>query len=112
MAEYLIKHGIPQDHIIRENKSMNAWQNLTNRKKIIDHEDSRQYTVAVTSNYHVYRVLRYAKNIGLKCTGAGAHAAPYYWPSALIREFVAIHKEKKHFLLFITGLLLVVIQIF
>lgn len=109
MAEYLIKHGIPEDHIIRENKSMNTWQNLTNCKKIIDQEDTRKYTVVVTSNYHVYRALRYAKDIGLKCTGVGAHVAPYYWPSALIREFVAIHKEKKHFLLFMTGMLLVVL---
>lgn len=111
MADYLISHGIPEDHIIRENKSINTWQNLTNCKKIIDEQPGRKYTVVVTSNYHVYRALRYAKDIGLKCTGVGSHVAPYYWPSALIREFAAIHKEKKHSLLFMTGMLLVLLPI-
>jgi hypothetical protein len=41
---------------------------------------------------------------------AMSHVAFYYWPSALIREFVAIHNEKKHFLLFIAGWILWIIM--
>ena len=47
--------------------------------------------------------MRYCRKIGLKCTGIGSHVALYYWPSALIREFVAIHREPKHLLYFIGG---------
>ena len=106
MADYLRKHGIPDDHILVENRSLNTWENLKNSQKIIENRAGRKYTVLVTGNYHVYRALRYAKDLGLQCTGVGSRVAPYYWPSALIREFVAIHKEKKHLILFLTGWLL------
>lgn len=103
MAQYLRDHGIPYDHILLEDKSLTTLENLQNSKSLIDARPGRKYTVLVTSNYHVYRALRYCRKIGLKCTGVGAHVAPYYWPSALIREFVAIHHEKKHLLLFLAG---------
>ena len=65
----------------------------------------------MTSNYHVYRALRYCRRIGLACTGVGAHVAAYYWPSALIREFFAVHREKKHLLLFLIGWVLMVFPV-
>ena len=63
----------------------------------------------MTSNYHVYRALRYCRKIGLKCTGIGSHVAFYYWPSALIREFIAINVEKKHLLFLLLGWVLFMI---
>ena len=71
--------------------------------------EGRKYTTLVTSNYHVYRALRYCRKIGHDCTGIGSHVAFYYWPSALIREFVAIHSEKKHFIMLVAGWVLCVI---
>ncbi|MEE3392061.1 MAG: hypothetical protein VZR23_00050 [Lachnospiraceae bacterium] len=38
--------------------------------------------------------------------------AAYYLPSALIREFIAIHKEKNRFILFILGWLVSLIPFF
>jgi uncharacterized SAM-binding protein YcdF (DUF218 family) len=81
-------------------------ENLENCKKLIDGMEGRKYTTLVTSNYHVYRALRYCRKIGLECTGIGSHVAFYYWPSALIREFVAIHNEKKDFIMFVAGWIL------
>lgn len=109
MADYMLEKGIPEDHIIRENRSVNTFENLTNCKEIIDSRPGRKYVALVTSNYHVYRALRYCRRIGLKCTGVGAHVAMYFWPSALIREFVAIHREKKHMLLFTAGWAIVIL---
>lgn len=111
MAAYLKDHGIPENQILPETQSMNTLQNLTNCQKILTSSEKfsgnfsgSQSTILVTSNYHVYRALRYARKIGLSCTGAGSHVAFYYWPSALIREFIAIHHEKKHLILFLLGL--------
>ena len=106
MARYLMECGIPEEKIIKEDQSTTTLENLQNSKKIIDACPGRHYTALVTSNYHVYRALRYCRKIGLHCTGIGSRVAAYYWPSALIREFVAIHKEKKHALLFAAGWLL------
>ena len=110
MSRYMLDKGIPEYRIIKEDHSTTTMENLENCKKIIDSMEGRKYTTLVTSNYHVYRALRYCRKIGLECTGIGSHVAFYYWPSALIREFVAIHNEKKHFLLFIAGWILWIIM--
>ena len=103
MKSYLLEQGIPENDIILEDASKTTYENLLNSKKIMDIIEGRKYTALVTSNYHVYRALRYCRKIGLVCTGIGSHVAFYYWPSALIREFIAIHAEKKHAVLFLAG---------
>ena len=103
MTQYLLQKGIPAEKIIMEPGSANTFENLKNSKAIIDAQEDRKYTALVTSNYHVYRALRYCRKIGLKCTGIGSHVAFYYWPSALIREFIAVHREKKHLITLFLG---------
>ena len=109
MEQYLIEHGIPKDHIIKEDRSTTTRENLVFSKKIIDERDADPYVALVTSNYHVYRALSLCDDIDLECTGIGAHVARYYWPSALLREFAAIMSKKKNLLIFIAGWLCSVI---
>jgi uncharacterized SAM-binding protein YcdF (DUF218 family) len=106
MEKYLLDKGIPQEKIIKEDKSRTTMENLINSKKIIDEREGRKYTALVTSNYHVYRALRYCRKIGLKCVGIGSPVAWYYWPSALIREYIAVHSEKKRFIILVLGWIL------
>lgn len=106
MAEYMKEHGIPADRILLEDRSTTTLENLQNSKALIDSRGPENYIALVTSNYHVYRALRYCRRIGLKCTGIGSRVALYFWPSALIREFIAIHAEKKHLISFIAGWLI------
>ena len=47
----------------------------------------------VTSDYHVFRASEYAHQIGLKADGVGSRTKGYYWPTAFIREFVAISRS-------------------
>lgn len=103
MKDYLLSRGIPESDIIMEDKSTTTLENLRFSKEILDAREGRKYTALVSSNYHVYRALRYCRKIGLKCTGIGSHVAFYYWPSAMIREFIAIHTEKKHAITFLLG---------
>lgn len=112
MKRYLVSQGIPEEDILMEDRSATTYENLAFSKEIIDGREGRKYTALVTSNYHVYRALRYCRKIGLECTGIGSHVAFYYWPSALIREFIAIHTEPKHLLIFIGGWLLIVFSLF
>ena len=106
MSEYLISKGIPKEKIILEDKSTTTYENLVNSKEIIDQRGGGNYIALVTSNYHVYRALRHCQKIGLECTGIGSRVAFYYWPSALIREYVAVHTEPKNMIIFILGWLL------
>ena len=103
MRRYLLQQGIPEEDILLEDRSATTLENLRFSKQILAAREGRKYTDLVTSNYHVYRALRYCRRIGLSCTGVGSRVAFYYWPSALIREFIAIHTEKKHALLFVLG---------
>ncbi len=109
MKRYLLEKGIPEEDILMEDQSKTTLENLKFSKQLIDSRDGRKYTALVTSNYHVYRAIRYARKIGLKCTGIGSHVASYYWPSALIREYVAVHKEIKHLIILILGWLPILI---
>lgn len=106
MKQYLIGQGIPESDILPESASKTTLENLRFSKQILDGLEGRKYMALVTSNYHVYRALRYCRKIGLNCTGIGSRVAFYYWPSAMIREFIAIHAEKKHAVLFAAGWLL------
>lgn len=103
MEKYLIEKGIPREDIIIENESKTTYENIYNSKKIIESREGRKYTALVTSNYHVYRALRYCRKTGLQCTGIGSRVAFYYWPSALIREYIAVHAEKKHAVIMAAG---------
>lgn len=99
MADYFLENGVDPRHIILEDQSPDTLTNLINSKAIIDTFDSRKRIALVSSNYHVYRCLLDARSIGLKCTGIGARVAFYYWPSALIREFIAVFSRLMYFLI-------------
>lgn len=115
MAAYLVSHGIPEEKILAEPRSRTTSENLKFSRELIRSDISGNnpmqvsgspYVAIVTSNYHVYRALRYARRSGFTATGIGAPVAAYYWPSALMREFAAIHAEKKHAVLLIAGWIL------
>jgi uncharacterized SAM-binding protein YcdF (DUF218 family) len=99
MKKYLMEQGIPEEDILPEDRSKTTYENLAYSKAILDGREGDKYTALVTSNYHVYRALRYCRKVGLTCTGIGSRVAFYYWPSALIREYIAIHAEPKHALI-------------
>ena len=106
MKNYLLEKGIPEDHILLEDRSTTTEENLRYSKEIIDSRSGKKRTALVSSNYHVYRCLRLAKKIGFDCTGIGAKVALYFWPSALIREFIAIFLTKGFLIWSIIGYLI------
>ena len=95
MRRYLVSHGIPNESIVLEDQSTTTGENVAYSKRIIDSRGGGMRIALVSSNYHVYRCLKIARAAGLKCTGIGADVALYYWPSALIREFIAIFLTKR-----------------
>lgn len=93
MRAYLVEErNVPADAIIEENRSTTTMENLRNSKAIMDaRSGAGQYRAAVvTSDYHVFRTAEYAHKIGLVADGVGSKTARYFWPTAFIREFVAV----------------------
>ena len=48
----------------------------------------------VTSDYHVLRAAILARRLGVAAQATGARTARYYWPSAILREYVAVLVER------------------
>lgn len=94
MSRYLSSRGVPQDSILIEDRSTTTMENLLFAKHLLDARSSGTYRCAfVTSDYHVFRTSLYASKVGLKGDGIGSKTAGYYFPTAYIREFIAITKE-------------------
>ena len=94
MARYLSSRGVPQDSILLEDRSTTTMENLLFAKHLLEARGLGAYRCAfVTSDYHVFRTSLYASKVGLKGDGIGSKTAGYYFPTAFIREFIAITKE-------------------
>jgi len=92
MQKFAIEKGIPIEHTLQENQSVNTYQNMLFSKQIMD--DNKQgeayNSIFATNNFHLFRAGIYARLAGLNSQGIGAKTAFYYWPNAMIREYVAI----------------------
>lgn len=89
MKEYTIMKGISIDDVILEDRSKNTYQNMQFSKDIITTISNKYAKVLfVTNNFHVFRSAIFAKKVGLDAQGIGAKTALYYWPNAMLREFI------------------------
>ncbi|GAB3914271.1 hypothetical protein GCM10011575_18040 [Microlunatus endophyticus] len=100
MADWAIANGADPQGVLVEDRSRNTEQNLRYSAELVP---AGGQGVIVTSNYHTLRAAMLARKIGLPAQAVGAPTAGYYWPSAMIREFVAVLAEHKvaHLLLIV-----------
>ena len=114
MRDYLLEKGVPAAAILMEDKSTTTWENLKNSIAVIRADRATSggtdaasndvtasdsagacgdfTTAVVSSDFHVFRCAEYAHNLGIKADGIGSHTKGWYWPTAFIREFIAITK--------------------
>ncbi|WP_107841782.1 YdcF family protein [Metasolibacillus meyeri] len=90
MQSYALEKGIPFEHTLQENKSVNTYENMLFSKRIMDALKPKYNSIFTTNNFHLFRAGLYARQAGLNSQGIGAKTAFYYWPNAMIREYVAI----------------------
>lgn len=95
MARFLIERGVPADFVTREDQSRTTEENLTFSKAIMERFRPRYRCIVVTSNYHVFRAAIIARRLGVNGQVTGARTAGYYWPSATLREFIAVFLSYK-----------------
>lgn len=98
MANYAVSINNDLNYIL-EDKSCNTLQNLQYSKALIDNSVSSKTTVFVTNDFHVFRAALIARSIKLDAEGMGSKTAFYYWPNAMLREFVgSVYLQRKfHF---------------
>ena len=95
MARYLRSCGVPDSAIVLEDRSTTTWENLTYSRDLITRLSSAtpERAALVTSDYHVFRTAMYARAVGFNADGLGSKTASYYFPTAFIREFIAISRR-------------------
>ncbi|WP_459503573.1 YdcF family protein [Bacillus sp. C1] len=98
MQKYAVEKGIPIEHTIQENRSVNTYQNMLFSKQIMESLKDKYKSIFTTNNFHLFRAGLYAKQAGLNSQGIGSKTAFYYWPNAMIREYIAlvVMSRKRH----------------
>lgn len=94
MRRWAIAHGADPAALRTETESRNTEQNLRFSDTLVRDEVSGSGLI-VTSNYHAFRAAVLARRLGIDAQAVGAPTAGYYWPSAVLREFVAILREHR-----------------
>ena len=90
MTDYLVEHGVPRERILLEDKSRTTEENLAFSREIMLARLPKYRCVVVTNNFHVLRAALIAKKAKVNGQVIGSRTASYFWPSATIREFVAV----------------------
>lgn len=93
MADYLLAQGIPADRVVIENRSRNTEQNLRYSAALLAERGVKGPIAAVTNNFHAFRAAMLMRRLGIAGYSIGAPTARYYWPTAVIREFVAVLRD-------------------
>ncbi|GAA2717004.1 MULTISPECIES: YdcF family protein [Streptomyces] len=95
MADHLVERGVPAEHVLREDASRTTEENLTYSAAIMSAARPGYSCVIVTNNFHAFRAALTARKAGVNGQVVGAPTAAYFWPSATIREFVAVFLDHK-----------------
>ncbi|MFF1818053.1 YdcF family protein [Kribbella sp. NPDC058245] len=90
MATYLIERGVPETQILREDRSTSTTENLLFSRELMVARVPKYRCLIVTNNFHAFRAALTARKVKVNGQVVGSPTARYYWPTATIREFVAI----------------------
>ena len=98
MKRYLLKQGVPESRILKEDKSTDTFENMKFSRERLEEagKSIADNKVAFsTTNYHVFRSGLYAKRVKLQAEGMGADTKWYFWPNASVRELVGLMTEHR-----------------
>ena len=67
MRDYLVNHGICDEKIIVEDKSLSTLENYLFTKSILEEKNIKHDSIVfVTNDFHIYRAKTYAKYCGFE----------------------------------------------
>ena len=91
MARYLQRRGMPRERILLEELSTSTYENLTFANEILQGHFPDGFTaVLVTNDFHIYRAVRTAREIGIDVNRRGAYTDWYSMPVNYLREMLAV----------------------
>jgi uncharacterized SAM-binding protein YcdF (DUF218 family) len=90
MQSYLKSLGIDESRIYTEDKSTSTDENLEFSLEIVKKYGLSMNVAIATSDYHVYRSIQKAEEIGFKACGIPSSTPWRVWLSCHVREWLAI----------------------
>lgn len=90
MARYAIAAGVDHEVVREERSSRNTEENLRFSTALLHDENVPGPIVVTTNDYHAFRAAIIAHDLGIDAQVIGARTARYFFPSAVIREFIAM----------------------
>ncbi len=90
MARYAVAHGADAALVRRELASKTTEENLLLTRELLAAEAVGADLVVVTNDFHAFRAAIIARELGLRAQVVGAPTARYFFPSAVLREFVGV----------------------
>ena len=95
MKAWLLERGVPEEHILEEDRSRTTYENMQFSKELIQAAKPDARMAFSTTNYHVFRSGLMARRVKLPAEGMGAKTRWYFWPNAAVREFVGLLTEHR-----------------
>ncbi|MBC7274905.1 YdcF family protein [Nocardioides sp.] len=95
MRDWLRQRGVAADDILVEDRARTTRENLLYSAQLLERHGQPTPYLIVTNNYHAPRAAMLARRLGIDAQAIGARTAWYYWPSAYLREFVAVMVEHR-----------------
>ena len=93
MAQYLIDRGVDPQRIALEYSAYSTYTNMGYSLAIIQEYFGYVPQVAVvTSNFHMYRSIRFARQVGMEAVMVPATVPWYSIPLAYVREVASVVK--------------------
>ena len=92
MERYLLRHGVPEANVLKEEHSTSTLENLQFSPALLDDRLSTPYTVAlITNDFHIYRASTLARAQGFARVTSAHADTPWYTviPNGM-RECLAI----------------------
>lgn len=92
MQKYLVSRGIDESRVYMEDKSTSTEENIEGVLEIMERYGLSRNAAVVTSDYHVFRAIQTARQLGLRAFGI---PSPTPWRVLLsnhVREWLAIVK--------------------
>lgn len=90
MARYAVRAGAPRQLVRVEDRSRSTEENLRFSRDLLVEEGRGTSLVVTTNDYHAFRAAIIARELGLDAQVVGAPTARYYFPSAVLREFLGV----------------------
>jgi len=94
MARYLIVRGVPAEQLLLEDVAYSTYSNMRFSRAVLnEHFDDVPRVVVITSDFHMYRSIRFAERAGIyNATAFPSGTSWRYKPFAYVREVAAVVK--------------------